>query len=284
MCSSNPSKTSTSPSGSTRATTATSTCESSKDGGDIHLNADLLASAGDDWNGTGSGYIRLVAPDGSITNDNDMLIKGTNAHLIAKAFDTVGTVAAPLLTEVGSLTAATSAEGVGNVVVIEADDLILTSTDSYGSLVNYGLIIPNLAELPKWVTTVTWDDDATTDWLNQVRDGNDVYAVTSGTGDIDVTLLGQDALLTLQSGKIESRAAGKTTFLTADDFDFTSGENMIVGPGVLDIRSTHDEINYRLGSAGENVSAKINRRSRATARRISEFATLPPWAMISRRC
>ena len=34
-----------------------------RDGGQIHLNADLGVSAGDDWNGEGAGYIRLLASE-----------------------------------------------------------------------------------------------------------------------------------------------------------------------------------------------------------------------------
>ena len=37
--------------------------------------------------------------------------------------------------------------------------------------------------------------------------------------DIDITLLGQDALLTLASGKVQTRAAGQDITLRADDFD-----------------------------------------------------------------
>ncbi|MFM8570484.1 MAG: calcium-binding protein, partial [Pirellula sp.] len=231
-----------------------------KDNSKIVLKKDLLASAGDDWQGTGSGYIRLLAPDGSITRDGDVQIKGTMAHLIVKAFDHIGTVNNPLRTEVGSLTAATAVEGTGgDIYILEADDLTLTELDNH-PLYNNGLVIPAFDSPPVWIEKNNWDNSASADWLDQVRDGNDIYAVVSGSGVVDLRLDAPGALLTLGSGRIESRAAGKSITLTADDFDFVSGENKILGPGELIIRSTHDELDYRLGSAGE-TAAGLDRSS-----------------------
>ena len=94
-----------------------------------------------------------------------------------------------------------------------------------------------------------------------VREADDLIVLDGGLasggvysqhGAIDIELDSQDSLLTLSSGIISTSNTGQTIQLTADDFDFTSGENTIAGTGDLIIRSTHDDINYRVGSAGEN--------------------------------
>lgn len=84
----------------------------------------------------------------------------------------------------------------------------------------------------------------------------DLREKVSGNGNIDVTLSATDALLTLQTGSVVARAAGSDVTLKADDFDFVSGENQLIGTGDLTIRSTHNAIDYRIGSAAENASGE----------------------------
>ena len=225
-----------------------------QDGASIHIADDLLVSAGDTWNGDGAGWVRLTAPDGSIVNDNGSTIEGDGSHLILKAHDAIGTLAAPILTEVASLTAATDIAGAGDVVVVEADDLSLIAQGWHAAHDDPGLIIPaGLEETPKWVLDNTWDDRGA-DWLNQIRDTQNVYALASGNGQIDLTLTKLNSRLTLQSGKIVARATGSDIVLRADDFNFLSGDDQIQGTGDLRIRSANDAIDYRVGGSAELTS------------------------------
>ena len=50
----------------------------------IHIAADVLVSAEDDWSGTGSGWVRMISAAGSIINDNASTIKATGGHLISR--------------------------------------------------------------------------------------------------------------------------------------------------------------------------------------------------------
>jgi len=222
-----------------------------EDGAAINISADLLVSAGDDWNGDGSGWVRLTSPDGSIVNENDSTIYGDDSHLILKAHDAIGTTAAPILTQVESLTAATATDGAGDIVVVEADDLNLIADNADGAAGDPGLVLPSLTPAPAWLAMVTWDTPSATDWLQQIQDGHNSYAVATGDGNIDLTLEATSSLLTLQSGNMVARGAGTNIVLRADDFDFLTGEDQIQGTGQLLLRATHDNVSYRIGSAAE---------------------------------
>jgi len=96
-----------------------------------------------------------------------------------------------------------------------------------------------------------------------VREADDLVVLDHGLpsggvysqhGVIDVELAAQDALLTLSSGIISTDISAQNIRLAADDMDFTSGENRISGLGELTIHSTHDAINYRVGSGAEASS------------------------------
>jgi hypothetical protein len=92
------------------------------------------------------------------------------------------------------------------------------------------------------------------DSLNLLDAGLASGGVYSQNGTIDIELAAQDALLSLQTGVISTATSGQSIRLIADDFDFASGENMIEGTSTLVLRSMHDDIDYRLGSAGEDSS------------------------------
>lgn len=92
------------------------------------------------------------------------------------------------------------------------------------------------------------------DSLNILDAGLANGGVYSQNGTIDIELAAQDSLLTLASGVILTATSGQNIRLIADDFDFASGENKIEGTSTLVIRSMDDDIDYRLGSAGEDSS------------------------------
>jgi len=96
-------------------------------GADLRLGADLLDSTGATADGLGSGWIRLTAAAGSILDLGGSRIIGANAHLVLAARDGIGTVAAPVLTRVALLTAATSEAGAGDVCLTEDDNLSIVS-------------------------------------------------------------------------------------------------------------------------------------------------------------
>lgn len=223
------------------------------DGANIRLKNDLLVSSGDTFNNTGAGWVRLTAPDGSIFNDTASYIRASGSHFIAKAKNSIGTIAAPILTLVSSFNGATSQAGSGDIVISEIDDLMLIRQGQFAPQENPGLSLPQLAETPEWLATATWDDKITTDWFNEVVDGHDRFAIATGNGNLDVTLLGRDATLTHSTGQINARAAGSDIVMRADDMDFLSGENQIIGTGDLTLRARQGAVDYYLGSAGETA-------------------------------
>ncbi|MEX0819283.1 MAG: hypothetical protein WD070_06810, partial [Pirellulaceae bacterium] len=228
------------------------------DGADINLATNVLSSTAD-FNGAGSGWIRMTAPDGSIVNANGSEILGSNAHLTVKAADGIGTLDAPLRTRVAKLTAATSLNGLGNIVFVEQDDLLLVKEAAGASVKNPGFQLPNLFfGIPNWTSTVS------SDWRKQIQDGNDIYALAAGTGLIDVTLLGANSQLTLGSGLAIARGAGQPLSMTADDFDFASGEHHVRGTGELILRATNPTWQYLIGTAAEDSNGDQLRDSIAT--------------------
>ncbi|MBV5304621.1 MAG: hypothetical protein JZU70_10550 [Chlorobium sp.] len=69
----------------------------------------------------------------------------------------------------------------------------------------------------------------------------------AATGDVSVTLLAQESLLSLESGVIH--AGGNITML-ADDIDFKSGSNKVSATGQLTITAKSLDQNYKIGAAG----------------------------------
>jgi len=169
----------------------------------IDLNADITSASGDTRaNRDGGGVMRFVA-EGVINLDNGMRFEGAGSHLVLAAdniynhtYD-LGDGVNRIETTVGGATVLTRDEGLpdGSEIVIEETD----------SLVIYGL-----TDLPG------------------APDSNPV-GLSSAYGTIEVTLFGtvatktsEIARLTLDSGSIITRTAGKDITLTADDFDFIS--------------------------------------------------------------
>jgi len=223
-----------------------------EDDADIVLTVDLLVSSGDSWDGAGAGWIRLTAHDGSIINQNGVSILGAGSHLILKALNEIGTSAAPILTQVAELTAVTPLAGTGNIVVIETDDLELSLTGDHPVPRNPGLLKTDAALLPDWRDEITWDDDITEAWLAETADGNDVYAVAAATGYIDILLTEADSRLSLLTGLFTAPTQGMDITLTADDFDFFSGAEQVIGTDELLLRATSLAWNYYLGTAAED--------------------------------
>ena len=185
-------------------------------------------------NGQGAGWIRLTAQQGSLINQNGVAILAANSHLIVKARDTIGSAAAPVLTQVKTLTAVTDEDGTGEIYILEADDLLLVKQGSYVTPQDQGLQLQaDSVELFTWRADISWDDTISETWRNEVFDGNDVHAMHAGTGDITIQLLGEDARMTLQSGDIVAAEAGANINIIADDLDFFSGEQQVRGDGEL---------------------------------------------------
>ena len=224
---------------------------------DIKLSADLKVSSANNEDAQGGGWIRLTAADGSLINTNASEILGSNSHLIVKVKNQIGTVAAPILTDIGALTAATALHGQGDIVIQEKDSLnLLSNGDETPVQENPGLILPNLPKNPIWVTNSNWITNLTSDWRNQILDGANQYAVANGNGNIAITLLAQDSRLSLLSGEITGRTAGANIVLTADDMNFRTGANQVNGVGDLTLQANQLAWNYMLGGAAENRSGQ----------------------------
>ncbi|MAF64666.1 MAG: hypothetical protein CMJ84_03260, partial [Planctomycetes bacterium] len=89
------------------------------------------------------------------------------------------------------------------------------------------------------------------DGLVVLDHGMNSGGIYSQHGNIDLELAAVDALLQVDSGIISTDVSAGTIRLVADDINFISGENQVSGTGDLVIRSKHDNINYRIGTAGE---------------------------------
>src|SRR5690606_21598568 len=71
--------------------------------------------------------------------------------------------------------------------------------------------------------------------------------IYAASGTIDIALAGRESLLSLSSGVIQAAGAGKNISLTADDIDFSSGDNQVKGTGELALVARHAAQNYRVG-------------------------------------
>jgi len=85
-----------------------------------------------------------------------------------------------------------------------------------------------------------------------VREADSLRLVGAGlstaSGDIDVQLLGHEALLSSESGVV---AAGHDVTLVADDIDLKAGAGTVRGSGALVVRSQSATQGYHIGSAGQ---------------------------------
>ncbi|NBO94101.1 MAG: hypothetical protein EBV06_17600, partial [Planctomycetia bacterium] len=137
----------------------------------------------------------------------------------------------------------------GDISIVEQDDLILTSLDHYDTPFQSSLVFGDGT-----FSGISWTASATARWLNEVRDGNDLYALVVPNGTLTIHLLGVDALLYLDAGMIITETFGKAMTFIADDISFRSGTSQVVGTGNLIIQANQEAWNYRLGTAGENAS------------------------------
>ena len=71
-----------------------------------------------------------MTTEDSIFNLNAVNILGAHTHLILTAGNAIGTTAAPILTRVGKLTAATAVTGAGDIVIVEQDNLDIVERGS----------------------------------------------------------------------------------------------------------------------------------------------------------
>lgn len=222
------------------------------DKSNILLESDIKVSTGDSEDGKGSGWVRMVSADGAIINSNASSIIGSDSHLMLKAKNGIGSDKAALLTEVGTLTAATSLHGTGNIVIEEVDNLKLTNLEKTATIVNAGLTIPQVSVTPTWMQKNQWVTQLSDDWRGLMTDGNESYAIAAGNGDFSLTLKKADALLSLDSGSLVNRKTGGNITLTSDDINFRSGINQVQGSGNLTIQANQMVTEYRLGGAAEN--------------------------------
>jgi hypothetical protein len=128
--------------------------------------------------------------------------------------------------------------------------VILTSLDHYDTPFRSGVVFGDGT-----FSGISWTASATARWLNEVRDGNDLYALVVPNGTLTIHLLGVDALLYLDAGMIITETFGKAMTFIADDISFRSGS--FSGRRYRRPESSRPikrSWNYRLGTAGENAS------------------------------
>ena len=190
----------------------------------------------------GAGWIRIQAVDGSLINYNASTIAGKDAYLQIKAKNAIGSFDKPILTRVAEMTLATSrlGTGAGDVVIRESDGLTLVQERALFSPENPGYVIDSTPGSDQWESGVTWDTTAGSDaaaWRELVqKNGSNIrsdVAVEVARGELSIDLLAQNSLLTLGSGFVRMLGVGKNISLTADDMNFASGANHIVGSGEL---------------------------------------------------
>ncbi len=228
---------------------------------DIILNNNLFVSAGDTRNADGTGTVKLTSADGSILNPSGSMIKATGGTLQARAYNAIGTTADQILTNIAYLTAITHTAGTGDIVIKETDSLIVEVEDTLGQAENSSFTANPSNGDNYWETNTAWDNLAGSDWFTVLDDGRFDYAIEVGNGDLHLTLLATDALLTLASGDIHTRKATGNITLTTDDVDFTSGEDMIISTGNMIIQANQLVWDYLIGSAAEAVGGTEIQRS-----------------------
>ncbi|NVK17780.1 MAG: LEPR-XLL domain-containing protein [Methylocystaceae bacterium] len=216
--------------------------------------ADILVSTGTSWDGSGAGWLRFVSADGHIANDNASHILAAGSYLQMAARDYIGTLEKQLLTQIKDITAITSSFGSGDIVITEADDLNVVTDRRHNNPENPGFRVTPTNGVEYWEDKTRWDNDATADWMNVIQEGRTDYGLEIGTGDLHLTQLLADALLTLESGDIHALADGADISLTVDDIDFRSGEDKVIASGDLSIQAQKAVWDYLIGSAAEGIS------------------------------
>jgi hypothetical protein len=232
------------------------------DNKDLVLNADLRVSAGDTLNGDGASWLRLISSNGSILNNNGATILASGSTLQLRAYNAIGTTAMPILTTVASLTAITGATGSGDIVIAETNDLVIQTQATLADVENPGFIVNPAHGENWWEDATTWENGASSDWLGVIQTGRTDYGVEAGHGNLSLTLLGENGLLTLASGDIHAQGASADITLTADDLDFISGEDRVIASGDLLVQAHQLDWDYLLGGAAE-VTASENEIARA---------------------
>ncbi|MDZ4126740.1 MAG: calcium-binding protein, partial [Hydrogenophaga sp.] len=145
--------------------------------------------------------------------------------------------------------------------VIDVSRATLKAPEAHFSLSAAGIHGTLNTELAELTVVNRGTADLAADRNIVVREADDLSIVSGGrvngglyaaTGLINLQLLGREAELTLQSGRLATGAGGDIT-LRADDIDFASGDNRVSGTGALVIRSNNEQQNYRIGGAGQTA-------------------------------
>ena len=139
------------------------------------------------------------------------------------------------------------------MVILEADSINLRKEGPGNVQSNPGYLIPdNLEVKPVWVEESSWIAELTEDWRRQFVNGNDLHALAAGSGLIDLRLVQPESKFTLSTGDITARAANKPITLQADDFEFLSGAEQLIGTGAIAIETISNPIAFRLGTVAED--------------------------------
>jgi len=203
----------------------------------LYLPTVLMSSSGMSKDGLGSGVLSFFAKDGDIWNESTVFRAAAgHLQLSGKGF------AAPIVSTVGALTAATTASG-------PKADIIVRETDSLEVI---GL---NLAAFS----------------------GPANAGVVSNFGIIDIRLGLQsgaygygDHLLDVSSGTLGTVAAAKNITIHAGDIHFKGGVNSVFGTGTLEMRPLNSVWNYYLGAAGEQANGSdLEAATRSNAMELS---------------
>ncbi|MGR3540571.1 MAG: calcium-binding protein, partial [Hasllibacter sp.] len=227
------------------------------DGSDVVLMADIRSSAGLADGTDGAGQMRIQVADGDFVNAAAHRIDAEGAYLMVKAKGAVGTFANPIHTRIAALTVATAGHGAGDVVIVEDDDLVLEEERRFLHAENPGLVVDGAGPETRWESGVAWTRAAeAADWRATLAANGTVtrpdVALEVSHGDLQIDLLGDDALLTLKSGFLRVLEAGRFITVNADDVDLLSGANRIVGGGLLTLRTQKAASDYFLGSHAQD--------------------------------
>ncbi|MBU6398761.1 MAG: hypothetical protein KGS61_00450, partial [Verrucomicrobia bacterium] len=225
-------------------------------GAGITLSANLLVSSADNADGLGAGWIRLLAPDGSVLNGSGTQILAANSHLIIKSKNGLGSAQQPIDTTVAELTAITAASGAGDIYFVETDSLVLANDDGTPTG-QAGYTLANVSFAGGLFPGLAWMQTATPAWLASVVDGQQTHAVDAGNGLINLYLAANNSLLTLKSGDLTTEQGHEDITLTAGDMDFLSGANQIHGTGRLLLSATASAWTYTIGTAAQDQNTGL---------------------------
>jgi len=134
----------------------------------------------------------------------------------------------------------TMPQGHLNIAAKGIDGTLNTEVDRL-TIVNTGTV--NVADI------IVREKDSLT-VLDAGRISGGLYTVA---GAIDIQLAARESLFSLTSGVLSNESSAKLITIVADDVDFASGENNVIGSGILTIQSMSKNQNYRIGSAGQST-------------------------------